>query len=235
MTQHDPWPCRRRRRRRLLLAACGGGGPRRRRRQAHRRQGRARRCSTTSPASTRTCPARTPSRRVKMAIDDYKAKYGDKAVAKNIEVDHRRPPEQARRRQHQGPGDVRPAEAPTSSSTCRPRRPRWRSPTSAKAKKKLYINIGAGDHRPDRRAVQQVHVPLRATTPTCSPTAPAPPITEDGRQELVHRLPRLRLRPGHEEVASPSRDQGGRRHGRGSDPTPFPNDNFSTFLPRRRR
>ena len=55
-------------------------------------------------------------------------------------------------------------------------------------------------------------------------------VTEDGRQELVHRLPGLRVRAGHgEELHRGGR--GGRRHGRGrATPTPFPNDNFSTFL-----
>ena len=46
---------------------CGGGGPGRRRRQDQRRQDRAGRAQRPVRASTRTCPARTASRRVKMA------------------------------------------------------------------------------------------------------------------------------------------------------------------------
>ncbi len=43
---------------------------------------------------------------IELAIADYKAKHGDKAVAKNDRGRRDRPPEQGRRRQLQGAGDV---------------------------------------------------------------------------------------------------------------------------------
>ena len=48
-----------------------------------------------------------------MAVEDYKAKYGDKAVAKNIKVvtaDHQNKPDIANTK---AAGDVRPAAAST--------------------------------------------------------------------------------------------------------------------------
>jgi branched-chain amino acid transport system substrate-binding protein len=80
---------------------------------------------------------------IQMAIDDYKAKYGDKAVAKTIEI------VQA---DHQNKADVANSKAqemydrqnadlildvPNSAAALA-------VATQAKAKKKLYINIGAG-------------------------------------------------------------------------------------------
>ena len=80
---------------------------------------------------------------IQMAIDDYKAKYGDKAVAKTVEI------VQA---DHQNKADVANSKAqemydrqnadlildvPNSAAALA-------VATQAKAKKKLYINIGAG-------------------------------------------------------------------------------------------
>ena len=50
---------------------------------------------------------------VEMAIADFKAKYGDKAVDQEHQRGDRRPPEQAGHRQHQGRGAVRPQGAST--------------------------------------------------------------------------------------------------------------------------
>ena len=61
---------------------------------------------------------------VEMAIDDFKAKYGDKAVTKNITVetaDHQNKPDVANTK---AAGDVRPQGRRHRSSTCRPPRPR---------------------------------------------------------------------------------------------------------------
>ena len=86
-------------------------------------------CSTTSPASTRTSPGKNSVEAVEMAIADFKAKYGDKAVAETIEVvtaDHQNKPDIANTK---AAGAVRPQGRRHRSSTCRPPRPRSRSPT----------------------------------------------------------------------------------------------------------
>jgi branched-chain amino acid transport system substrate-binding protein len=80
---------------------------------------------------------------VKMAVADYKKKYGDKAVAKNIEVisaDHQNKPDiansKAQEMYDRQKADII-LDVPTSSAALA-------VAGVAKAKKKLYINIGAG-------------------------------------------------------------------------------------------
>ena len=63
-----------------------------------------------------------------MAVDDFKAKYGDKAVTKNIEVitaDHQNKPDVANTKAT----ELYDRNGATRSSTCPPRRPRSRWPT----------------------------------------------------------------------------------------------------------
>ena len=86
---------------------------------------------------------------VEMAIEDYQEKYGDKAVAKTIEVitaDHQNKPDiantKAQEMYDRQKADII-LDVPTSSAALA-------VAAQAKAKKKLYINIGAGDHRADR-------------------------------------------------------------------------------------
>ena len=97
---------------------------------------------------------------VEMAIDDYKAKYGDKAVAKNIEVvtaDHQNKPDiantKAQEMYDRQKADII-LDVPTSSAALA-------VADVAKEKKKLYFNIGAGTTALTGKSVQQVHVPLR--------------------------------------------------------------------------
>lgn len=80
---------------------------------------------------------------IEMAIEDYKAKYGDKAVAKNIEItmaDHQNKPDiantKAQEMYDRDKADII-LDVPTSSAGLA-------VATQAKAKKKIYINIGAG-------------------------------------------------------------------------------------------
>ncbi|KGN38548.1 ABC transporter substrate-binding protein [Knoellia subterranea] len=80
---------------------------------------------------------------IEMAVADYKAKYGDKAVAKNIEItmaDHQNKPDiansKAQEMYDRDKADII-LDVPTSSAGLA-------VATQAKAKKKLYINIGAG-------------------------------------------------------------------------------------------
>jgi branched-chain amino acid transport system substrate-binding protein len=80
---------------------------------------------------------------IQMAIDDYKAKYGDKAVAKTVEIvqaDHQNKPDVANSKAQEmydrQNADVI-LDVPNSAAGLA-------VATQAKAKKKLYINIGAG-------------------------------------------------------------------------------------------
>ena len=80
---------------------------------------------------------------IEMAIADYKAKYGDKAVAKDIEVvqaDHQNKPDiantKAQEMYDRDKADII-LDVPTSSAALA-------VATQAKAKKKLFIDIGAG-------------------------------------------------------------------------------------------
>ncbi len=80
---------------------------------------------------------------IQMAIDDYKAKYGDKAVAKTIEIvmaDHQNKPDiantKAQEMYDRDKADII-LDVPASSAGLA-------VATQAKAKKKVYINIGAG-------------------------------------------------------------------------------------------
>jgi branched-chain amino acid transport system substrate-binding protein len=79
---------------------------------------------------------------IQMAIDDYKAKYGDKAVAKTIEVvtaDHQNKPDVANTKAQEmydrEKADII-LDVPTSSAALA-------VATQAKAKKKLFIDVGA--------------------------------------------------------------------------------------------
>ena len=97
---------------------------------------------------------------VEMAIEDFKAKYGDKAVTKNIEVvtaDHQNKPDVANTKaqemyDRQGVDII--LDVPTSSAALK-------VADVAKEKKKLYFNIGAATTDLTGKPVQQVHVPLR--------------------------------------------------------------------------
>ena len=80
---------------------------------------------------------------IEMAIEDYKAKYGDKAVAKDIEIvsaDHQNKPDVANTKAQEmydrQKADVI-LDVPNSAAALA-------VATQAKNKKKLYINIGAG-------------------------------------------------------------------------------------------
>ena len=79
---------------------------------------------------------------IEMAIADYKAKYGDKAVAKTIEIvsaDHQNKPDiantKAQEMYHRQNADII-LDVPTSSAALA-------VATQAKAKKKLFIDVGA--------------------------------------------------------------------------------------------
>ena len=154
----QPRRCRRRHDRRLGLARLRSAADRsRRRRQDQRRQDRRSACSTTSPASTPTCPDRTRSmacRWPSTTQEEVRRQGRRRRASRSSSADHQNKPEIANTKAQ----EMYDRKGSTRSSTCRPppRPSRW--PTQAKEKKRLYFNVGAGHHRPDRRAVQQLHV-----------------------------------------------------------------------------
>ena len=169
---------------------------------------------------------------VEMAIDDYKAKYGDKAVAKTIEVvtaDHQNKPDVANTKA-QEMYDRQKADlildVPTSSAALA-------VADVAKAKKKLYFNIAAATTALTGKQCNKYTFHYAYDTYMLA-NGTGTTVDRGGRQELEHRLPRLRLRPGHGEVVH-RRGRDGRRHGRPvRSPSPFPSDNFSTFITKAR-
>ena len=142
--------------------------------------------------------------------------------------DHRRPPEQAGDRQLQGAGAVRPAGRRHD-----PRRAdvvgRARGRHGGQPEEEALPEHRRRHHRADRQVVQQVHVPLRVRhvhagqehrhhghQPGRRRTGTSSTRTTRSARTCRSRSPR----PSRAPAARSSR----------SDPTPFPNDNFSTFL-----
>ena len=133
----------------LLLAACGGGGP-------------------SSSGESKLTDGKVvigllndqsgvykdlsgPNSKVaiEMAIDDYKKKYGDKAVAKDIEIvmaDHQNKP------------DIANTKAQEMSDRDKADRARRRH--SGQGQEEALHRRGCRDDRPHRQVVQQVHLPL---------------------------------------------------------------------------
>jgi len=97
---------------------------------------------------------------VKMAVEDFEAKYGKNALGGPIEVisaDHQNKPDLANAKaqefyDRQGADVI--LDVPTSSAALA-------VAGVAKQKKRLYMEYHRGHHRTHRRAVQQVHLPLR--------------------------------------------------------------------------
>ena len=163
---------------------------------------------------------------VNMAIADYQEKYGDKAVAKKIEVvtaDHQNKPDiantKAQEMYERQNADII-LDVPTSSAALA-------VATVAKAQKKLFIDVGAGTTELTGKSCNAYTFHWAYDTADAGQGR-----REPGRErwrELEHRLPGLRLRPGHAEVVQRG-GEGCRRHSQQAIPTPFPNDNFATFI-----
>ena len=177
----------------LLLAACGGGGP-----------------AASGGALTddkvvlgvlndqsgiyKDLSGPNSKVAVEMAIEDYQKKYGDKAVAKTVEVvtaDHQNKPDiansKAQEMYDRQKADII-LDVPNSAAALA-------VATQAANKKKLYINIGAGTTAltGDKCNKYTFHWAYN--------TAGHGRHDHQGRREVLeHRLPRLRLRSGHEQV-----------------------------------
>jgi len=164
---------------------------------------------------------------VKMAVEDFKAKYGDKAVSTNIEVvsaDHQNKPDIANTkaqelydRQH---ADVI-LDVPTSSAALA-------VASQAKAKKKLFINVTAATTELTGKQCNKYTFHYAYDTYMLA-NGTGRTVTEQGGKAWYIIYPDYAFGQDMQKSFSAAIKQAG-----GSvvatDPTPFPNDNFSTFL-----
>jgi branched-chain amino acid transport system substrate-binding protein len=164
---------------------------------------------------------------VKMAVEDFKAKYGDKAVTKNIEVisaDHQNKPDVANTKAQEmydrQNADVI-LDVPNSAAGLA-------VAEQAKAKKKLYINIGAATTglTNDNCNKYTFHYAYD-TYMLANGTGTA--VTENGDKNWQIIYPDYAFGQDMNKSFTAAVKAGGGTVG-ASIATPFPNDNFATFL-----
>jgi branched-chain amino acid transport system substrate-binding protein len=164
---------------------------------------------------------------VKMAIEDFKARYGDKAVTKNITVetaDHQNKPDVANTRaaeMYDRIGVDAILDVPTSSAALK-------VADVAKASKKLYFNIsGATTDLTGKSCNKYTFHYAYDTAMLANGTGTA--TTEAGAKNWYIVYPDYAFGQDMEKSFKAATAKGGGSVV-ASDPTPFPNDNFSTFL-----
>lgn len=164
---------------------------------------------------------------VQMAVDDFTKKYGDKAVTKNIKVvsaDHQNKPEiantQARQMYDRKHVDAI-FDVPTSSAALA-------VATVAKQSKKLYFNVGAATTELSGKSCNKYTYEWAYDSYMLA-NGTGTEVTEQGGNSWYLLYPNYAF--GQDMVAKFSTAitaAGGKVVGK--DPTPFPSDNFSTFL-----
>lgn len=164
---------------------------------------------------------------VEMAVADFKAKYGDEAVTQNIEVisaDHQNKPDVANTKA-QELYDRQEADAifdvPTSSAALA-------VAGQAKAKKKLYFNIGAATTELTGKQCNKYTFHYAYDTYMLA-NGTGKTVTEKGGKSWYIVYPDYAFGQDMQKSFTTAIEKAG-----GSvvaaDATPFPNDNFSTFL-----
>lgn len=164
---------------------------------------------------------------VQMAIDDFKAKYGDKAVTSNIEVisaDHQNKPDIANTKAQElydrQEADVI-FDVPASSAALA-------VAAQAKAKKKLYFNVGAATTELTGKQCNKYTFHYAYDTYMLA-NGTGKTVTEQGGKSWYIVYPDYAFGQDMQKSFTTAIKAAG-----GSvvaaDPTPFPNDNFSTFL-----
>jgi branched-chain amino acid transport system substrate-binding protein len=164
---------------------------------------------------------------VKMAVADFKAKYGDKAVAKKIEVtsaDHQNKPEIANSkaqelydRQH---ADVI-LDVPTSSAALA-------VANVAKGKKKIFMDVGAGTTALEGAQCNKYTFHYGYNTYMLG-RGTGGTVTRDGGKNWYIIYPNYAFGQDMTKNFTAAIKAAGGTVVK-NDPTPFPNDNFSTFL-----
>lgn len=164
---------------------------------------------------------------VKLAVADYQAKYGDKAVAKSVDVitaDHQNKPEVANSKaqelyDRQGADVI--LDVPTSSAALA-------VANQAKAKKKLFLAVSAATDALDAANCNKYtfHYGYNATAlaKTTGTT-----VTKGGAKTWYIVYPDYAYGQDMNKSFTAAVTAAGGSIVQ-SDPTPFPSDNFSTFL-----
>jgi len=164
---------------------------------------------------------------VQMAIDDFKAKYGGRAVTTNITVetaDHQNKPDVANTRaseMYDRLGVDAILDVPTSSAALK-------VADVAKQQKKLYFNIsGATTDLTGKACNRYTFHYAYDTAMLANGTGTA--ATQAGARNWYIVYPDYAFGQDMQKSFSAAVTKGGGTVV-ASDPTPFPNDNFSTFL-----
>ncbi|WP_119726707.1 ABC transporter substrate-binding protein [Thermomonospora amylolytica] len=164
---------------------------------------------------------------VEMAVADYKAKYGDKAVADKIEVisaDHQNKPDLANSKA-QELYDRRRADVildvPSSAAALA-------VANQAKAKKKIFMDIGAATTELEGRQCNKYTFHYGYNTYMLA-NGTGSTVTADGAKNWYIVYPDYAFGQDMNRNFTAAIQKAGGTVVR-SDPTPFPNDNFSTFL-----
>jgi branched-chain amino acid transport system substrate-binding protein len=164
---------------------------------------------------------------IEMAVADYKAKYGDKAVAKTIEVvqaDHQNKPDiantKAQEMYDRQKADII-LDVPTSSAALA-------VATQAKAKKKLFIDVGAATTALTGASCNKYTFHWAYDTYMLANGTGAVTVKEGGKNwSIVY--PDYAFGQDMTKSFSAAVEQGGGTVQQ-KIATPFPNDNFSTFI-----
>ena len=164
---------------------------------------------------------------VKMAVEDFKAQYGDKAVTKNIEVvtaDHQNKPEIANSKaqelfDRQGADTI--LDVPTSSAALA-------VATVASQKKKLYLNIGAATTDLTGKACNKYTFQYAYDTYMLAKSTGTTVTSQGGKNWYIVYPDYAFGQDMQKNFTTAIEGAGGKVVAK--DPTPFPNDNFSTFL-----
>jgi branched-chain amino acid transport system substrate-binding protein len=164
---------------------------------------------------------------VQMAVDDFKARYGDRAVTSEIEVvsaDHQNKPDIANTKaqelyDRQGADVI--LDVPTSSAALA-------VATQAKQKKKLYLNVTAATTELTGKQCNKYTFHYAYDTWMLA-NGTGRTVTQQGGKSWYIVYPDYAFGQDMQRSFSAAIKAAG-----GSvvaaDPTPFPNDNFSTFL-----
>ena len=164
---------------------------------------------------------------VRMAVADFQAKYGDQALTKDFEVvtaDHQNKPDIANSKAQElydrQQADVI-LDVPTSSAALA-------VANVAKAKKKLYFNIGAATTELTGKQCNKYTFHYAYDTfMLANGTGSA--VTKEGGKNWYIVYPDYAFGQDMEKSFSAAITAAGGKV-LAKDPTPFPNDNFSTFL-----
>jgi branched-chain amino acid transport system substrate-binding protein len=164
---------------------------------------------------------------IQMAIDDFKARHGDQAVTTDIQVvsaDHQNKPDVANSKA-QELYDRQEADAifdvPTSSAALA-------VATQAKQKKKIYMNVGAATTELTGKQCNKYTFHYAYDTWMLA-NGTGRTVTENGGKSWYIVYPDYAFGQDMQKSFSTAiKAAGGAVVA--SDPTPFPNDNFSTFL-----